>query len=286
MIMEKVKVAVVQMDPKLSEIRANMAKTVGYIEEAALSGAMLIAFPECSLTGYCFSSRELAEKSALTLNETWNQELIETVKETGTTIIVGFAEKYQDKLFNSALVIGSDGNKGVYRKTHLPELGVDNFVSAGNEPYALIETEVGKLGILICYDVRFPEQARILSLQGADLLVHITNLPLSASTQVDFLLPARANENRVHVVSSDRVGEENGFKFLGRSTIYDVNGNVVSEANKTDETIIYSELDFNQSREKNVFFPSIEGKPVGHTNYLFKSRRPELYTQISKREFN
>lgn len=280
--MSHVKVAVVQMDPKLGEIDKNLTKTLSFVEEATKEVANLIVFPECSLTGYCFNSKEQAMASALSVGDVWNDRLIEAAKKTNSHIIVGFAEKSAGKLYNSALVIGPRGNLGVYRKSHLSQLGVDNFVTRGEGPYGLIETDFGKIGLLICYDVRFPEQARVLSLEGADVLVHLTNLPLTASSQVDFLLPARANENRVYVLSSDRVGNEEGFSFLGRSTIYDLEGNVISQANNVDEVIIYAELDFNASREKEVFYPAVEGKPIDHINALFKSRRPELYVSITK----
>lgn len=278
-----VKVAVVQMDPKLGENQENLQKTVSFVNEAGNNGVNLIVFPECSLTGYCFESREDAQNHALTVGAEWNVQLIAEAKKFNCTIVVGLVEGDGEHLYNSALVIGPNGNLGIYRKSHLSELGVDNFIETDDQPYSLIETEFGKLGVLICYDLRFPELARILSLQGADVLVHITNLPLTGSSQVDILLPARAAENHVYVLSSDRVGAEQGYQFLGRSTIYDVDGKVLEEANDQDEMIIYADLDFNKPKEKDVFYPPEPGKPGNHTNKLFKSRRPELYSSLTNK---
>ncbi|GAX90880.1 carbon-nitrogen hydrolase family protein [Effusibacillus lacus] len=278
----RVKVAVAQMDPVLGGIAQNLKKTIGFINTAAAEGAKLVVFPECSLTGYCFNNEEEIKNNALTVGDEWTRELTETARQANVYTIVGFLESFAGKTYNSSLVIGPNGIAGTYRKAHLPSLGLDNFVSPGSDEFSLVETSIGKLGVLICYDIRFPEQARILALQGADILVHITNLPLTASSQVDYLLPARAIENRVYVVSSDRVGEERGFRFLGRSSIFGVNGETLAQANETDETVIYAELDLQVPRQKKVFYPAMEGKPVDHVNDLTGSRRPELYSPLIK----
>jgi 5-aminopentanamidase len=285
----KVKVAVVQFNPILGDNQYNLEKTKHFIEEASSHGAKLIVFPECSLTGYCFDSKEEAQKYALRLDDDWVSQLTDTSTKADAVVIVGLVEESIEqktngnmppKLYNSLLVIGSQGVIGRYRKAHLPELGVDRFVEKGMDNFQVIDTPIGKIGPLICYDVRFPEQARILALQGADILVHITNIPITAKAQVDYLLPARANENRVFVLSSDRVGEERGFRFLGKSSIFDVNGEILAQADETQETIIYAELDLTKAREKRVYYPAEKGKPISHVNDLFGSRRPDLYDAL------
>lgn len=277
----QIKVAAVQMDTKIGNIDYNLIKTQELINEAASQGARLIVFPECSLTGYCYESKEEARANAIYLDDSWMDKLIDLARQTNSYSIVGFIEKEKDNIYNSLSIIGPNGMLGKYRKVHLPQLGVDRFVSPGNEPFSIIDTPIGKIGPLICYDIRFPEQARIQSLKGADILVHITNLPSTASAQVDFLLPARANENRVYVLSSDRVGQERGFAFLGRSSIYGLNGETLAQGNEVDEMIIYADLDLSLSRNKDVFFPAVEGKPIEHTNRLFASRRPDLYQELT-----
>ncbi|MHB1405569.1 MAG: carbon-nitrogen hydrolase family protein [Desulfitobacteriaceae bacterium] len=276
-----VKVAAVQMDPKIGELALNLSKTIAFVEEAAAQGASLIVFPECSLTGYCFASEEEARSNSLVVGEQWTTQLHGLAAKLEVYIIVGFVENLNSEIYNTFLVIGPTGVVGDYRKAHLPTLGVDNFTKAGTETFELIETSIGKIGPLVCYDARFPEQSRILALKGADILVHITNLPLTASAQVDFLLPTRANENRVFVLSSDRVGEERGFKFLGRSSIYGVDGELLVQANQVDETIVYADIDFSLARQKEVYYPASEGKPAEHINYLFGARRPDLYKDLS-----
>ncbi|WP_206811671.1 carbon-nitrogen hydrolase family protein [Paradesulfitobacterium ferrireducens] len=277
-----VKVAAVQMDPKIGQLELNLEQTRAFVQEAAREGAKLVVFPECSLTGYCFASEEEARSKALVIGDQWTTQLHKLAAQLDVYVIVGFVELLREDIYNTFLVVGPEGVKGHYRKAHLPTLGVDNFTKAGTETFELIETSLGKIGPLVCYDARFPEQSRILSLKGADILVHITNLPLTASAQVDFLLPTRANENRVFVLSSDRVGEERGYKFLGRSSIYGVDGEVLAQANNVDETIIYADLDFSLARQKEVYYPASEGKPADHINYLFGARRPDLYKDLSE----
>lgn len=277
----QVKVAAVQMDTKIADLNYNLRKTKDCIKEAASEGASLIVFPECSLTGYCFENEEETRANAISIVEPWIGELIEVACQTNSYSIVGFVEREEDNIYNSLLIIGPNGVLGKYRKVHLPQLGVDNFVSPGKEPFSVIDTPIGKIGPLICYDIRFPEQARIQALLGADILVHITNLPLTASAQVDFLLPARANENRVYVLSSDRVGQERGFSFLGRSSIYGLNGETLAQGNEVDEMIIYADLNLSLAREKNIFYPAVKGKPTEHINRLFASRRPDLYQELT-----
>ncbi|MDA8337624.1 MAG: carbon-nitrogen hydrolase family protein [Peptococcaceae bacterium] len=277
----KVKVASVQTNPQLGDLFCNMGKTLEYIDVASAAGAELVVFPECSLTGYCFSDRQEALASALIVGEEWTATLIDAARRTHSHVVVGFVEAGDGNLYNSLLVVGPSGIAGRYRKSHLPGLGVDNFVTPGSEPYSVIETPMGKLGGLICYDIRFPEAARILALQGADLLVHITNLPITASTTVEYLLPARAIENQIFVLSSGRVGEERGFRFLGRSEIIGVKGEILAQANEKDETVLYAELDLALARQKHVVLPPGPGKPVTHVRSVFDSRRPELYSPLT-----
>lgn len=277
----KVKVAAAQTNPQIGNLAHNLEQTISYVTQATQAGAKLVVFPECSLTGYCFDSEQEARENALSVGDEWTTALTMTARQADAYLVVGFVEKSAGEIYNSLVVIGPEGVVGTYRKTHIPCLGVDRFVSPGNAPFTVIETPIGKLGLLICYDIRFPEQARVLSLDGADILVHSTNLPKTASSQVDYLLPARANENRTFVISSDRVGMERGFAFLGRSSIYGVNGETLAQANETDETVVYAELDIEHARQKKVFYPASIGKPVDHINDLMGARRPELYGRLS-----
>src|SRR5262249_17446556 len=139
------------------------------------------------------------------------------------------------KLFNAAVLVGPKGVVGNYRKVHLPGLGVDRHVDPGDRPFAVHEIDVGgggtlRVGMLICYDASFPEGARVLSLLGADVIALPTNWPPAAMSVAQYVLNTRANENHVFFIAVDRVGEERGFRFIGRSKICDCLGDTLAVA--------------------------------------------------------
>src|SRR5262249_24628069 len=149
--------------------------------------------------------------------------------------VVGLLERGADALYNSAALIGPEGVIACYRKAHLPGLGLDRLVAHGNTPFAVHDTPIGRIGLAICYDIRFPEPTRLLALQGAELVAFPSNWPsverlAPPSAIPDVLTRARAIENRVFLAVADRAGEERGSRFLGRSQLVDVFGKVVAEA--------------------------------------------------------
>jgi predicted amidohydrolase len=118
----------------------------------------------------------------------------------------------------------ADGVIGVYDKAHLPCCGADKFTTHGNTGFCVFETALGRIGMLICYDLRFPEAAWALALRGADIIALPTNWPTGADTAPEFMVRARAFENRVFVVACNRVGEERGGRYIGHGCIAAPNG--------------------------------------------------------------
>lgn len=280
--MNHITIAAVQMDPKLGEHSQNMDSILRLAKEAVQKEATVIVFPECALTGISADSIEEAKNIALPRHGDWTQPFNQLTADHDVYLAIGLLESADGQVFNSLYLFGEGKVLHMYRKAHLTNLGADRFVAKGDTPFVPVETKIGKLGLLICYDSRFPEQARVLSLQGAQILLHSTNLPMTASDHVDLLLPARANENRVYVVSAGRVGVERGMRFLGRSTVYNLDGAVLSEADGQTETIIYAAVDIDAAKEKDVTFPPTPDKPCTQVNSLFSSRRPDLYGEITK----
>jgi predicted amidohydrolase len=155
---------------------------------------------------------------------------------------------------------------------HLPYLGIDRYLDRGNEPFTVYPTPIGKIGLFICYDVNFPESARSMVLQGADILVLPTNWPEGRQKVPKYVTITRAYENKVHLVACDRVGEERGAKFLGLSKIINAWGDTLVEAGNEAEEIIYAEVSLADSREKHVVLKA------GEFEYDFiHDRKPELY---------
>jgi predicted amidohydrolase len=186
-------------------------------------------------------------------------------------------EREGDVLRNTAVVVGPDGLLGRYRKTHLPYLGVDRFVTPGDE-LEVVDTPAGRIGVEICYDLRFPELTRALALDGAEILVLPTNWPVEARANADVLTRARAYENRVFLLVANRVGRERTAEFCGWSQICDVRGDRLVEAGGGEETLLVAEIDVAEAREKDIV-PS----PGTYEMSLFGHRRPELYGSLVER---
>jgi len=191
----------------------------------------------------------------------------------GIHCVLGFAGKNDAGLFNAAALIEPSGAVRLYAKTHLPELGLDIFVVPGSELRAF-DTGIGRIGIVVCFDLRPPEPIRVLALQGAELIVLPTNWPEGADFAPAHMAAVRANENRVFLAACNRVGTENGFRFIGKSGIWDVAGKCLASAGDGEEVLV-ADLDLAQAREKRV-----RVIPGRYESTTFDSRRPELYGEI------
>ena len=273
--MSSITVAGIQFDPKIGLVRENRVRILSLIDEVAAQDARLVVFPECALSGYVFDDIDEARMASERVPGPSTQAIVETCKELGVYAIVGMLEDAGETLYNSAVLAGPEGLVGVYRKTHLPYLGVDMMTGLGPDPYRVFNTSIGRIGMLICYDLRFPEAARCLALEGADVIALPTNWPQGADTAPDFVAPARAVENRVFVVAVNRAGTERGASFIGKSQIIDPSGRRLAMAQTTDETIITATFDPALARQKRLIIePGVfEMDTVG-------DRRPELYRRI------
>lgn len=270
------KVAAVQMDIKIFEKERNLARVIAAMEEASRAGAKIIVFPECALTGYCFESREEAWPLAETVPGPSAKKLSAAAKHLDCTAIVGLLEREGETLYNSAVVVDPSGVLGAYRKMHLPCLGIDQFNAVGDKPFPVFATKHGRVGVNICYDCSIPEAARVLKLQGAQLLVIPTNWPWGSDSW-EHTPKVRATENHMHVIACDRVGEERGFRFSGHSQVVDFMGKVHAEAGDVEETIIYADLDLAAADENRVV--RVPGKWEFDR---IAARRPEMYKVITE----
>jgi predicted amidohydrolase len=270
------KVAAVQMDVKIFEKDHNLARVIAKMEEAARAGAKLIVFPECALTGYCFTSREEAWPLAETVPGPSTEKLADAAKSLGVASIVGMLEREGETLYNSAAVVDPQGVLGAYRKMHLPCLGIDWFNAVGDKAFPVFATSHGRVGVNICYDCSFPEAGRVVKLNGAQLLAIPTNWPLGSDSWAH-TPKVRATENHLHVIASDRVGEERGFRFSGHSQIVDFMGKVHAEAGESEETILYAELDLAAADQNRVV--RVPGKWEFDR---IAARRPEMYKALTE----
>jgi len=270
------KVAAVQMDIKILEKEQNLERILENLNQAARAGAKLIVFPECALTGYCFTGLDEAMPMAETVPGPSTAKLAEATRKLDCTVVVGMLEREGDRVFNAAAVIGPSGVLGSYHKAHLPCLGIDWCTVPGDGPLPVFATPHGKIGINICYDVSIPETARVMKLRGAQLLAVPTNWPVGSDTW-EHTPNVRATENHFNVVACNRVGEERGSRFAGHSKIVEFSGKVLAEADATEETILYADLDLAAADQNRVI------RIPGKWEYdRIAARRPDLYGPITE----
>jgi predicted amidohydrolase len=269
------KVAAVQMDIEIFAKQRNLEKVLTHLETAAQAGAKLVVFPECALSGYCFTSREEARPVSEEVPGPSTEKLLAAARALDCTAVLGLLERAGGQIFNSAAVVTPQGILGTYRKLHLPGVGFDWHATPGDIPFPVFATPYAKLGISICYDCSFPESGRILKLKGAQILIIPTNWPLGSDTS-EHTPSVRATENHLHVIACDRVGEERGVRFAGHSQIIDFTGKKLAEAGETEETIIYGEMDPAAADSNRVI------RQPGKWEFdRIAARRPEMYSALT-----
>jgi predicted amidohydrolase len=235
--------------------------------------ADLVVIPELWSSGYVFSSHDevaaLGEDAAAGPTA---KALSAAARREKRHYVAGFPERSRGRFYNSAMLVGPGGVKAVYRKVHLFEREQEWF-SPGNLPFAVHRVGKARVGMLICFDWRFPEAARVLALAGADVIAHPSNLVFPNAQQA---MRTRALENRVFVVTANRTGTENRpggrVPFTGRSQIVDPGGIVIAAAGRRDEVAKAVTCDLAEARDKAL---------TGIT-HLIKSRRPRFYGSISR----
>lgn len=274
---QKVKIAGVQMGPKIQEKDRNLAKCLQFIQLTAQEGARLIIFPECALTGYIFSSLEEALPMAEQIPGPSTDKMLDICSELNVFVVMGLLEKDGDKCYNAAVLLGPQGLVGKHRKVHLPYLGVDRFVDSGDIPLTVYDTAVGRIGMGICYDGLFPEHGRVLALEGADIVVLPTNWPRMTQGTPKYVIPTRAIENHIFYAAVNRVGEERGVKFFGRSRIAYWLG-ILADGKPYEEDVLYAEIEPAKAREKHMVI-----RPGEFEVHLFNDRRPEFYGSITRK---
>jgi predicted amidohydrolase len=257
-----------QYHPEFGASKRNLEKV-----EDSLAGvdADIIVLPELAFTGYFFEDRDELQELAEDVSESPTvQSLSKLCKDNTFYLVAGFAERCKGRLFNTALVIGPSGLLHRYRKLHLFNTEKEYF-DPGDTPLSTIEIRGAKVGVMICFDWVFPEVARSLALQGADLLCHPSNLVL---TYWQKTMLTRSLENSVYSVTANRTGKETRPRgellFTGQSQIVGPKGEVIASSNSDEEAVVLCDIDLSDARHK----------LITENNNLFADRRPEFYDSI------
>jgi predicted amidohydrolase len=270
-------VACCQLAPKIGDLAYNRTLTERAIRQAAFQGAQVVVLPELVQSGYLFADRF----EALSLAETTDGPTLQLwqalARELNLVIVGGFCERLPgDELANSAAMIDANGLRAVYRKAHLWDAEKDIF-TAGDAPPPVVETLHGRLGMLICYDLEFPEWVRLPALAGADLLCAPVNWPDGPRPQTErpaevLRVQANASVNRMFIAACDRYGHERGVGWVQGSVIVDADGYpLAGPAEQGGEQILLATLNLAEARNKRI----------SARNDLHKDRRPSLYGLLS-----
>lgn len=262
----------VQFDCKLAEPGHNTDFIAGEIVAvAAETGARLVVFPEAALTGYVFESEAEALAGAVDAYGSELRRIAAACADSAAWVVVGAVERKDERLYNTAFLVGPDGVVGRYRKVHTLCLGVDRFVRRG-EKFRVWDLPIGRIGLNICYDGTFPESARTLKLMGAQLVVLPTNWPRldmkRAQTQM------RAYENHLNYFAVNRVGEERGTVFPGGSMAADPLGRLLAEGGDGPQRVV-AEFDLAAADENHVVL-----SPGAYEFDYRADRRPDAYRPI------
>ncbi len=274
-----IRVAGAQIDIQLGDKADNLRKAIDCCRAAADQGARIVIFPELTLTGYNFADHAAIPRLAESVPGPATSEIRRTCRDLDILVLFGLIERAESEFYNSAVLVDRRGVAGIYRKIHLPYLGSDRFLTPGNLPFTVCQTPYGRLGWIICYDGSFPECARVLALQGAEMVVLCTNWPddPDSACSREHVSRARAVENHVYYLAVNRVGEERGVRFLGRSLFVDCDGSTLAEGAADREEIIYADVDLDRARDRRIVFEA--GK---YEMDRMKQRRPEFYRPICK----
>jgi len=275
--MAKTNIACAQIDCRLGDPAANRSKIITSMRAAAERDAQFVMFPECALTGYAFESLAEATPFAERIDGPSSQALAEVCRETGAYAVVGFIETDGHNFYNAAMLVGPDGVVGSYRKVHLPYIGIDRFITPGDRPFQVWDLPFGKVGLNICYDISFPESARVLKLMGAELIALITNWPPAAWRAPELMVNTRALENHLFFAATDRVGTERGWQFIGRSKVADCNGDTLGEASADSEELLVVGVELCEANQNHIV-----NVPGAYEVDRLVDRRPEMYGMVSK----
>jgi len=261
------KTALLQFTPEFGKIKRNLEKIENYVKTTQ---AKLIVLPELCTTGYQFVSREETENLCEPIPDSFTVKAFETMcKEAGIYITAGIAEKDGETLYNSSVLVGPKGFIGKYRKVHLFR-EEKKWFSPGNIGFSVWDIGETKIGMMICFDWIFPEAARSLALQGAEVICQPVNLVLPFCQEA---MITRAIENGIFVITANRTGtEQRGGKdsltFTGQSQIVNPRGEVLFRLGEKNE--YYQEVDINPGESRDKY--------ITPENHILKDRKPDQYS--------
>jgi predicted amidohydrolase len=269
----KLRIALAQISCDQGNKEKNLETIKENVVRAKREGAQLVIFPELSLTGYVVRDQiyELAER----IPGPSTRVVEKLAKENELHIIFGMpetCEKTQATLYNSAVLVGPNGFIGKYHKMYLPTHSIfeeKRYFRPGYQ-VAVYDTGLGKIGLVICYDIYFPEVTRLTRLKGAQLIVCISASPGIRRSFFETLTAARAIENTAFLAYVNRAGIEDGLQFWGGSRLIGPSGRIIAEAKYDEEDFVVAGMDYADAKHVEAFVPTL------------RDLRPELFDKLKE----
>jgi len=270
---DKFRIALAQISCEQGNKEKNLETIGENVAKAKREGAQLVIFPELSLTGYVVRDQiyELAER----IPGPSTRFVEELAKESKLHIIFGMpeaSEKARATLYNSAILVGPKGVIGKYHKMYLPTHSVfeeKRYFRPGYQ-VAVFDTKLGKIGLVICYDIYFPEVTRLTRLKGAQLIVCISASPGIRRSFFETLTTARAIENTAFLAYVNMAGIEDGLQFWGGSRMIGPGGRIIAQAKYDEEDFVVAEVDYADAKSVEAFVPTL------------RDLRPELFDKLKQ----
>lgn len=261
--MEKRQCAAIQFNIVLGDVKSNLQKVEMALDRVAKQGVELAVLPEMWSAGYDY--KRLAQHAAETPRVL--DALCEKSEAHGLVIVGSLPEGQEGKLYNTAYVIDKGQVVGSYRKLHMfSTMGEDRFLSPG-EKSLVVSTSAGRLGVAICYDLRFPELFRKMALEGAEIVCLPAEWPKPRQEHWRTLLRARAIENQLFVIATNCCGMQGKLDFFGMSLLLSARGEVLAEGGETDAELVAT-FDYQEM--------------VDYRSQIrcYDDRRPEVYGKL------
>lgn len=262
------RVGYLQFRPLFGKVKQNLARIAHALADVE---AELIVLPELALTGYHFTDRaELAALAEDPADSTSVNALVDLCRRRDVHMVIGFAEQHATRLYNSALLLGPNGVEHCYRKLHLFN-AEKSYFDPGDTPLSVQTVRGARIGIMVCFDWAFPEVARGLALQGAEILCHPSNLVLGYCQQA---MLTRCLENKVFAVTANRYGADTRphgtLRFTGRSQIVAPGGALLHRAASQRDELFVAAID-----------PGLaQNKRITALNDVLADRRPDYYREL------
>jgi predicted amidohydrolase len=260
--------AAVQTLARLGDYDHNIALATGFVEDAVRQGAELVVFPECMDTGYLFDSPEHCRALAETIPDgPFVSALSRLAQKHGIYVASGVTEwdPAKKKIFNTGVMFGRKGEVACHYHKQFLATHDQNWFAFGERGCPVVDTDLGRIGLLICFDGRIPEIFRAMAMQGAEVIVDMANF--FAMDQADMWGPARSYENGVWLVAATKAGYERSIYYPGGSMIVDPKGRVISKVPYDTHGMAVATIDPVEASEKSIYA----------TNDKIVDRRPETY---------